>query len=249
MKILFSGSNAFCKWFGNDIERYPSFNASQVGRRSLTSGDERMCWQCQYYELGKYFGSGDRGHCVIAVEANTRMTVFIPVFSADKADFEVHFIQSLAEGVEHLLATDPKRRFDKMAFLAQLEQLDQRLEGFEWVRNTDMSVNGHVADAEQWLSQEYREAGSLIKTDLAGLQLHLNTLPKRIKISDQPKRHKKVIPDLDFIDYWARQFSEPFSEGISNTLNDIPVPEAGSPADASNVIFMKTFKQRKSLDH
>jgi hypothetical protein len=48
-----------------------------------------------------------------------------------------------------------------MAFLAQLEQLDQRLEGFEWVRNTDMSVNGHVADAEQWLSQEYREAGGL----------------------------------------------------------------------------------------
>ena len=134
MRIVFSGSNAFCKFFGNDIERYPSLNPNQVGRIPLNSDDERMCWQCQYYELGKYRRNGQRGHCVVAVEANTRMTVFVPVDSRDKKDFETCFIQLLAQAVEHLLMTDPKRRFDKMAFFSQLESLGHQLEGFEWVR-------------------------------------------------------------------------------------------------------------------
>lgn len=114
-------------------------------------------------------------------------------------------------------------------------------------------MNGHVADAEQGISQEYNETGDLNALDLAGLQLHLNTLPKRIKISDKSKRHQVVIPDMDFIEYWAYQFSGQQAEAFSSSQNDADNKAESKPGTAteffnsSNVISMAAFKKGKTI--
>lgn len=54
-----------------------------------------------------------------------------------------------------------------------------------WVKNTDLSISGHISDAAIWVTQTLKEEGFYeLPKDLATeLAVYLNTEPKRITVS------------------------------------------------------------------
>ncbi|MGE4500904.1 MAG: hypothetical protein AB7C96_11205 [Hydrogenovibrio sp.] len=235
MKIVFSGSNDFCRWFGGGMPRYETPDKNRVGRLSLRSDDSQMIWQCQYLDLAKYRDGWRSEVVVIAVEMNSRTTVIVPVNSNDKAQFEDQFLNAMIDAILPLCVA--AKAMSKLDFLVTLQRFDDVFKGFEWVRNTDLSVSGNVADVQQWLKAEYDESGSLARMDLLGLQDYLNQQPKRVKVSDTPKRHKKVVPMNVVADYWMNVFSGTPDQQTQGSTETKPL--------ASNVICMEAFKKIK----
>jgi len=201
-KIVLSGSNDFCRFFGGDIPRLESLDKSTVGRQRLTSSETVQFWQCQYLDLAKYQMRRPADDVVIAVEANSRFCLIIPPCDGDKALFEQVFIQTLVASVQPFLQQD----ITNLQFLKTLENFDAEFVGIDWIRNTDLSINGNVADVGQWLKSEYDQAGSLPNLDIEGLQHYLNQLPK--KIQRKPNKRVTVFPDKEMIVYWQSKFLE-----------------------------------------
>jgi len=70
------------------------------------------------------------------------------------------------------------------------ETMDATDFNFQWVRNTDLSINGHVADANQWLRDVLEQEGvDSLSDELAYLLgRHINQQFKRAKSKAGGKR-------------------------------------------------------------
>ena len=75
-----------------------------------------------------------------------------------------------------------------------------------WVRNTDMSINGHMSDTEQWVKQMLADYDLqyLNEEDATGLAHHINSLQKRANKGQSST--KKFIPLDRFIDDGINRF-------------------------------------------
>ncbi len=147
MKIVFSGSNDFCRWFGGDIPRYETSDKNRVGRLRLRSDGNQMIWQCQYLDLAQYRDGWWPEAVVIAVEMNSRVTVIVPVDTHDKTQFEPLFLNAMVDAILPLVAEG--KGVGKLGSLETLQRFDDVFKGVEWVHNTDLSVSGNVADVQQ----------------------------------------------------------------------------------------------------
>ena len=96
-----------------------------------------------------------------------------------------------------------------------------------WVKNTDLSISGHISDAALWVTQTLQEEGLYdLPKDLAiELATYLNTQPKRItnKATD---RKEKFIPIERLLHYCqslttARHLDDGSSNEIIDTSNII----------------------------
>lgn len=92
---------------------------------------------------------------------------------------------------------------DIAVFLSDLSEVT-----FEtnWVKNTDISISGHISDASIWITQTIAEQvlddlPSEINTDLS---IHLNTQMKRTK-----NERKKFMPIVKVMDYCQGILMEP----------------------------------------
>lgn len=200
MNLLFSASNALNKWLGTDLTRLPAEANKQAGVNTLVSSTNQLCWQVhmidnQYRSLSK---------TIIACEANSRFIFFVPVSwklslsqltDLLKIEWQSVFVETLT--YSRLLPNS-----DIALMLSKLSNINFEV---ECVKNTDLSINGHISDAGLWVTdtlddQRLRSLTPEIATDLA---IHLNTQTKRIK-----KRKEKFIPIERLLEYCTKITSD-----------------------------------------
>lgn len=227
MRLQLCTTNFLAKWLKADLPRLPVESGKQAGVNTVISDRMQMCWQVHI--IDNSYGSLHK--TLIAVEANSRFTVFIPVvlkLSVDElsARLKMEWQWVLAESLRVL---DYMPRSDIALLLDSLSQLNFDV---AWVKNTDLSINGHISDAGQWVTQtlEQSRREQLSPEVALELAIYLNGQPKRIN-----KGKDKVIPVESLLAY---------SQSLLSANRNVQQPredqkEAIPPA---NVIYLNAYK-------
>lgn len=190
MSLLFGASNSLAKWLKADLSRLPTLAGKQAGVNTLKSDSTTMCWQAHI--IDNQYKSYKK--TIIVCEANTRFIFFIPVTARLTLDeltnlLTMEWQAMLAETLESYQLIP---RSDIAMLLSELSDLTFSV---EWVKNTDLSINGHISDAGLWVEQILIEQGAseLSAQQATELAIYLNTSVKRL-INKETKRKEKVIP-------------------------------------------------------
>ena len=228
MKLQLCATNALTKWFKADLPRLPTAPGQQVGVNTVTSTREQMCWQLHVIENSYR----SRHKTIIATEANSRFTLFLPVDLLMNVEELTQHLQREWQWVfaETLRLSHILPRSDIALLLSNLGEIT-----FEpqWVKNTDLSVNGHVSDAGIWVTQTLAgRCKDELSPELAlELAVYLNTQPKRVN-----KTKGKVVPVLALLDYCKTLISGFASLDEEHSSN---APNSGT---SSNVVYLKPRK-------
>lgn len=234
MKILLSSSNRLNKWLKLDLPRIPSPDGKRVGTQPLITNDETISWQC--HVVSNRYG-GDR-YTVIAVEAYSRFTLLLPFdFAPTQAELEQKICQRWTqELVSLMIKHGAVARADS---LRVFDHIYHQLLNIEWWRNTDLSVNGHVSDAEQWVTQTIADRGmdALSEEEALDLAYHINSFFKRAKNSQGKKQQFYPIPR--FVDYGLVRFM-PDSGGYQDDVSG-----STQSSDENKVVSMAEYRAGK----
>lgn len=229
MQYQFCATNALIKWLKTDLPRLPAAPGQQVGVNTVISTREQMCWQLHIIE-NRY---RSRHKTLIATEANSRFTLFIPVDLLISIDELTQRLQMEWQWVlaETLRLSNILPRSDIALLLSDLGEIT-----FEpqWVKNTDRSVNGHVTDAGLWVTQTLADQRKdTLSPELAlELAIYLNTQPKRVN-----KAKGKLVPVLALLDYCTTLIKPPTSN------IDMTAGQVNQNTSESNVVYLKDFKK------
>lgn len=228
MKLQLCATNFLTKWLKADLPRLPVEPGKQVGVNTVTSDSVHMCWQVHIVD-NSY---GSRHKTLIAVEANSRFTVFIPVvlkLSVEElsARLKMEWQCVLAENLR-VLQYMP--RSDIASLLDILSQLNFDV---TWVKNTDLSINGHISDAGVWVTQtlEQSRREQLSPEVALELAIYLNSQPKRIN-----KGKDKVIPVESLLAYCQSVLAASANQQGSNQNPT----QLNSPA---NVVYLSAYQK------
>ncbi|MEH6823426.1 MAG: hypothetical protein V7629_05880 [Motiliproteus sp.] len=178
LTVVLSATKVMTQWLKQDLPRIPSPDGKRIGTQPLRTDSHQLSWQCSVVQ--NFYRSGE--YTVIATEAYSRYTLLMPyAFAPTAAEFEHDFLERIGFEIQPLM-------IDSGALAAhQLEKVRQQFgsqkKSVVWFRNTDLSVNGHVGDAEQWLKQMLEDNGlsCLSEDDAIGLGDRINKLRKRAK--------------------------------------------------------------------
>ncbi len=228
MQYQFSATNALTKWLKTNLPRLPAAPGQQVGVNAIVSTSEQMCWQLHIID-NSY---GSRHKTIIATEANSRFTLFMPVDLllipeqlTQRLQMEWQWVLAETLRLEQILP-----RSDIALLLSNLSEIN-----FEphWVKNTDLRVNGHVSDAGLWVTQTLadRRQAELSPELALELAVYLNSQPKRVN-----KSKNKVIPVQGLLEYC----SSFLVSCPSATLE--PDNATSEFAPASNIFYLKPRK-------
>lgn len=227
MNYLFCATNFLTKWLRADLPRLPVESGKQVGVNSVASDSMQMCWQVHIID-NSY---GSRHKTLIVVEANSRFTVFIPVvlkLSVDElsARLKMEWQWVLAESLRVL---DYMPRSDIALLLDSLSQLNFDV---AWVKNTDLSINGHISDAGLWVTQtlEQSRREQLSPEVALELAIYLNGQPKRIN-----KGKDKMIPVESLLAYCQSLLS-------ANQIVQHSGEDQNKSIPPANVIYLNAYK-------
>ena len=191
LNIIFSTSNALCNWLKQAMPRMPYLDGQQIGVHTLVTDAETVSWQCHVM----FTDSWRERATVIAVEAQSRFTMLLP--------FDV--VPSQAE-LEHIInehwANELVGLMVKYGELGREQiprvftRFHQRVQDVQWYRNMDLSVHGHVRDAEQWVNQTLTGRGlDALDDELAAeLAWHINSQVKHAKDNLGKKRSFYPVP-------------------------------------------------------
>ena len=193
MQLLYSTSKALDKWLKAEL---PTLEGTQKGRNFITTDAETLSWQLHIIDNSYK----SREKTIIASEAYSRFTCFIPV-SMPLTLAELHHelsIQWQQLLVEMVLANQLLPNSDAVLLLSNLEQLNFDV---HWVKNTDLSINGHITDAAQWVTHTLKQQkiNALPFTLSQDLAMYINEQDKFIK-----QRKEKFVPLERFLDYCQR---------------------------------------------
>ncbi|NLS14867.1 amino acid adenylation [Vibrio sp. SM6] len=196
MQIKFSATNALNKWLKADFPRLPAEEGKQAGVNKLNSNAESMCWQVHLIE--NRYQSPEK--TLIICEANSRFTYFLPLnrlfFTPDelakrlKIEWQFAFVEALESYAFQANTIKEKgfiSRYDIATLLSNLDDIDFTP---QWVKNTDLSINGHIADAAQWVTQTLDDRNlHCLNTPLAfELSNYINCQTKSIKVGSKKQR-------------------------------------------------------------
>ncbi|MBB1440552.1 amino acid adenylation [Shewanella sp. SG41-4] len=228
MKLLLSTTNALNKWLKSDLPRCPAKEGQRVGVNFLASDEQSLCWQLHI--IDNAYKSRDK--TIIACEANSRFIVFIPVDIKLTLDelatrLQMEWQYSLAETLQQLRAMSNS----KIAML--LSELSELNMDTHWVKNTDLSISGHISDAGLWVNQtlvdgKQEELSSEQALDLA---IYLNSQPKQLN-----KGKDKIIPVKCLLEYCNKQLGATCSKAPDPADNISELPHA------SNIVYLKLSK-------
>jgi len=196
MEVLIGASNAFVKWMKLDLPRIPSIDGKRIGTQRITSTATSVAWQC--HTLLEH--SKATRATIIAVEARSRFCIiFSNIAQLSVTEFEQQLKNKWLREVLFMShtsgAVDDNER--------ELEQIGQQFVAttmdFNWVKNTDLSVSGHVSDTEQWIrsTSALNRANHLGQQEANELAYHINTQRKKVK---QPP-YKKWLVSFQFPDF------------------------------------------------
>lgn len=238
MKIIISGSKALNKWLNLDLPRLPSPDGKRVGTQPLVTDSDTISWQCHvvqnYYKQGAY--------TVIAVEAYSRFTLLMPFDVAPtQEEFEQRFCDHWARVLVSLMVEHGEIDRDQGAEF--FSQCKQKMVNIGWWRNTDLSVNGHVSDAEQWVKQtiDDRHVDALSVEEAFDLAMHINQFFKNAK--DKQGRKQRFYPIPRFIeDGLFRFFSACFDTGVRTNPYPTKIPAV---VGQDNVVSLADYRARQ----
>ena len=228
MRNLFCATNALTKWLKADLSRLPTEPGQQVGVNAIVSSSEQMCWQLHIVDNS--YGSWHK--TIIATEANSRFTVFMPVdllLTPDQLSkrLQMEWQYVLAETLQQ---HSDMPRSDIALLLSNLSDINFEA---EWVKNTDLSVNGHIGDAGLWVTQTLADKRRAeLSPELAlELAIYLNTQPKRVN-----KSKNKIIPAVKLLAY-----CNALIEASQVTTHDEKFKDE-LQSSYTNVVYLKDFK-------
>ncbi|MFD1006788.1 MULTISPECIES: hypothetical protein [Oceanisphaera] len=238
MNITISVSNALARWLSLSLPRIPSADGKRIGTQPLSTGFDRVSWQCHLLEHGN-----DRlqpYHTIVAMEAYSRYVIFLP-FMAPPSQIELEQVLLERWGNEALhLAVDSGAITD--------DELPLMVDAFthqhchtHWVNNYDASINGHITDARAWFMQTLEQEGLayLEEEHCYSLAMHINQLYK--KIGTSKARFRPMVRLLD--DTLFR-----FGSGLAATeypqtkVGDFPCPYADMPR-VNNVVQLADYRR------
>lgn len=225
MDIVISASNGLAKWLGLELPRMPSLDGKKVGTQSLQTATNLVSWQCHI--ISNRYRS--RHKTIIAVEAHSRYALLIPCsgqFTVE--EFEQELLNRwLNELIHHTAESGKVEGEDIETFCNQIQILPKQ---FQWFRNTDMSVQGHVSDAGQWVTDTLSEYGDeyLTVDNALGLGFHINEQFKRAK--DSAGKKVRFYP----IERLVADGLERFWSGSVETRG---TGEAVKPIDSTGVVI------------
>lgn len=219
MKLKLSASNVLNKYLKADLPSLSPEPGKQAGVNTLISDSNVFNWQLQIIDNSYK----SREKTIIVCEANSRFTFFIPVsLKLSQAEltqclqYEWQFILAQTLEVYQLIP-----RSDIAVLLSELSKIEFTP---HWVKNTDLSISGHISDAALWVTQTLKEQGlyDLPKNVAIELAVHLNTQPKRI--TNKATAHKdKLIPIERLLSYCQslitaqQRDAEPSNEIVDNS--------------------------------
>ncbi|MCW8091562.1 amino acid adenylation [Alteromonas sp. ASW11-130] len=190
MKLQLASTNSLNKWLKAELPRLPTRQGKQAGVNTLKSDSTTMCWQAHI--IDNQYKSYEK--TIIACEANSRFIFFIPVTARLTLDelTKLLIMEWQAMLAETLESYQLIPRSEIVMLLSELSDLTFNV---KWVKNTDLSINGHISDAGLWVEQILREQGAseLSAQQATELAIYLNTSLKRIT-NKETKRKEKVIP-------------------------------------------------------
>lgn len=220
MKLLFSATNGLNKWLKADLPRLPAEQGKQAGVNSLHTDAHTFSWQVHI--IDNSYQSFDK--TLIACEAHSRFVFFLPVERRMSLQ-ELTQILQMQWQVALVDALESYRILSHGDIAHLLSDLSGVNFAVKWVKNTDLSINGHTADAGLWVTDTLREYNlpRLTPSLAAELALHLNTQFKRVN-----KRREQFIPVerlLGYCEKWAakvrsKNMSSVQSKGEVINLND-----------------------------
>jgi len=226
MKLQLCASNALNKYLKADLPRLPHEPGKQAGVNTLISDKNYFNWQLQIIDNSYK----SREKTIIVCEANSRFTFFIPVnlkLSQEELTqrLECEWQLMMAETLE-VYQLIPHS--DIAVLLSELSKIEFTP---HWVKNTDLSISGHISDAALWVTQTLQEEGlyELPKELAIELAIYLNTQPKRIT-NKTTGRKEKFIPIERLLRYCqslitAQQEGAESSNGIIDNSNIINFSE------------------------
>lgn len=235
MKILISASNALSKWLGLDLPRISGVDGKGVGVQPVTTTTDTLAWQCHIVENHHR----SRHKTIIAVESYSRYTLLIPCthrFTQDELELLI-----LNRWLRDLLGWAEETHAVPKPVLGQLcEKVDATDFSFQWIKNTDLSINGHVADANHWLRDILEQEGATQLSDELAYLLgrHINQQFKRAKAKAGGKQ--RFYPVERLIEHGFKCFV-----GERSNLQ-IEVPSPAHQKLPDNVVSMAEFREKSS---
>ncbi len=229
MKLQLNASNALKKYLKTDLPRLPHEPGKQAGVNTLISDKNYFNWQLQIIDNSYK----SREKTIIVCEANSRFMFFIPVsLKLSQAELTQHLVcewQSMIAEALEVYQLIP--RSDIAVLLSELSKIEFTL---HWVKNTDLSINGHISDAALWVTQTLQEEGlyELPKELAIELAIYLNTQPKRIT-NKTTGRKEKFIPIERLLS--CCQSLVTVQQHDDDTSNEI--------VDTSNIINFSDYKK------
>lgn len=222
MLFCLNASNALNKYLKADLPRLPHELGKQAGVNTLISDGDNFNWQLQIIDNSYK----SREKTIIVCEANSRFTFFIPVSLKLSQEELTQCLQyewqlMMAETLE-VYQLIP--RSDIAVLLSELSKTEFTP---HWVKNTDLSISGHISDAALWVTQTLQEERLYeLPKDLAiELAIYLNTQAKRIT-NKATGRKEKFIPIERLLHYCQslvtdQQHDDDSSNGIIDNSNII----------------------------
>lgn len=211
MPLLLSLSSPVCRLTKQDLPRVYDDNGKNPGVQPIETHSTQIAWQGHVIELsGRYWQSlGYDGWLILFVEAHSRYTLMkLYPLKPDWPQIESSFLQQWLGHMLHWMskagfasgrqATSVKEQFGELISQNPLQL----------VRNLDMSINGNLADHQEWL-REYliqQRPRSLGDAEIAELCSHLNRLPKTQ--NKQRSKGKLIYPIERFLDGALFQFAK-----------------------------------------
>ena len=182
MNVTLHASKAMARFIKKrskiEIERLPCDDPALVGRVSIQSSPINVAWQLHVIQTNRDYND----QVILAMEAFSRYQMLIPVtWDMGLKEIEAILLDRWLEELLLLKATNPYLGNDMTGTV--MGELLSKPPTIGWVTNTDLSINGHLADTDQWIASELsRKRSSILRDgDARDLGWYLNNQEKRIK--------------------------------------------------------------------
>jgi len=191
MNTIISTSKALTKWLNIDIPRMPSPDGKRIGTQPLVTDSHTISWQCHVIQ-NRYKGGG---FTVIAVEAYSRFTLLLPFdYAPTQEELQAQLLEAWIMELVTIIVELDMLGEEQVGVI--FDRFYQVLSSVKWWRNTDLSINGHVADADQWVKQTINDhnVDALSEDDAEGLARHINQFSKSAKDENGKKQRFYPVP-------------------------------------------------------
>ena len=189
MRVTFYATKPMARFLkrvsGLTLDRLPCDDPKLVGRVPLMSSPLHVAWQLHIVQTNL----DHRDEVIIAMQAFSRYVILIPVTWQIQgiAGVEAPVMDRWLEELALLKASNPHWGNDMSGTV--MGQLIINPPKPVWLTNTDLSINGHMTDADHWIASElhHRRRSILREEDARDLAWYLNTQPKRLTLPDGVK--------------------------------------------------------------